>query len=93
MARAGRDRFSCCIDKKLDCACILPPKAPDFRLINSLKRHTFGWIFGKYQSNYKVEWRVDALTALNHCCRRVTTGSVAPRGARQDFPNNGLRAL
>jgi rod shape-determining protein MreB len=28
--------------------------------------------FGKSQSNYKVEWRVDALSALNHCCRRIS---------------------
>jgi hypothetical protein len=71
MARAGRARFNCYIDKKLEIPFILQPKAPDYRLNNSLNWHTFEWIFGKYPSNYKVEWRVDALTALNHCCRRV----------------------
>jgi hypothetical protein len=71
MARTGRAGFNCYIDKRLEIPSILPPKAPDYRLINSLKWHTFGWIFGKYQSNYKVEWRVDALTALNHSCRRL----------------------
>jgi hypothetical protein len=71
MARMDRARFNCYIDKKLEMPLILTAKAPDYRLINSLKWHTFAWIFGKSQSNYKVEWRVDALTALNHCCRRV----------------------
>jgi hypothetical protein len=71
----GPRRFNCDIDKSLK-FCLFTGKSRRMPRICGLGHHTFGWIFGKSHSNYKVEWRVDALPALNHCCRRVRQDSL-----------------
>ncbi|MES2117740.1 MAG: hypothetical protein V4578_21430, partial [Pseudomonadota bacterium] len=69
------------------------PKASESRLNRGLKGYTFDWIFGKSHSNYKVEWRVDALPAPNEAAAASELTAQRPAGARSDTPYNGLRAL
>jgi hypothetical protein len=64
----------------------VPPKVRESPLKHGLKGYTFDWIFGKSHSNYKVEWRVDALPAPNEAAAASELIAQRPPGGRADTP-------
>ncbi|MGX9715462.1 hypothetical protein ACWYXJ_14550 [Janthinobacterium lividum] len=71
-------------DKTRVFTAILLTKIEECRVTRGCKSRTFPWFLSKSHSNYKVEWRVNALPALMDCCRSIEKIAQAPSETRKN---------
>ncbi|MEG1051007.1 MAG: hypothetical protein RSF79_03030 [Janthinobacterium sp.] len=71
-------------DKTRVFTAILLTKIEECRVTRGCKSRTFPWFLSKSHSNYKVEWRVNALPALMDRCRSIEKIAQAPSETRKN---------